>query len=74
MLRGFEQRHLILMESDWLVTAGINNRFVKVYGLIAILLVATTLISPPPKKKKICRKYFGLQHLIYQNEVDVDQI
>ena len=41
MLRGFEQRHLILIESDWLVTAGINNRFVKVYSLIAILLVAT---------------------------------
>ena len=50
MLRGFEQRHLILIESDWLVTAGINNRFVKVYSLIAILLVATTLISPPQKK------------------------
>ena len=50
MLRGFEQRHLILIESDWLVTAGINNRFVKVYGLIAILQIATTLISPPQKK------------------------
>ena len=50
MLRGFEQRHLILIESDWLVLAGINNRFVKVYSLIAILLIATTLISSPPKK------------------------
>ena len=60
MLRGFEQRHLILIESDWLVTAGINNRFVKVYGLIAILLIATTLISPPPKK--ICRTRFKMDH------------
>ena len=58
MLRGFEQRHLILMESDWLVTAGINNRFVKVYSLIAILLVATTLISPPPKKKENMQEVF----------------
>ena len=49
MLRGFEQRHLILIESDWLVTAGINNGFVKVYGLIAILLIATTLLISPLK-------------------------
>ena len=43
----------MFMKSDWLVTVGINDRFVKVYGLIAILLVATTLISPPPNVQEV---------------------